>query len=247
VRLRVGYEGDFVWNRNLQLHKRELGKVLRETQLYTNAGTLYCSFCDLLEIFYSLGTASIAIYTPDISWAILTTVYPKLARNSTLLSDTHLFWSAGGRLILVEESCFILGIEGQYLRSKPYWSTYIANQSYYDDYLIGSISYFNDTAPAQYSEWQIGCGLAYTIHTLSPRFAVIPYIGCKYARAFIASNNFVFSNAHAHEFIISDLSSHKSVGYMVGATMTICDQISLSIEGRFGDERACYINGQICF
>lgn len=235
--VRIGYYGDFVFNRNLQIHGNGLGQgdVIDETRLNTNAAYIALNFCDLVDIFTTLGASDLRIHTPEASWSLVS------AHEGTLLTNTPFSWSIGARAILFDWRCFSVGIEGQYFRMQPLLTTYIS------DGFQGRFTYFNGNNRTTYSEWQFGGGLSYTIRTECPDLSIVPYVGVKWSQLHFDTNRFTFVDGFANTLTIFDLSAHKHCGFAVGATFTFCDRIGVTVEGRFADERAFYVNGQICF
>src|SRR5262245_1833417 len=66
--VRLGYYGDFVFNRNLKIDGEGLdqGEDIEITQIFTNAGYLVLNLCDKLDIFGTLGASRIHIISNDV-------------------------------------------------------------------------------------------------------------------------------------------------------------------------------------
>lgn len=233
--VRTGYYGDFVFNRNLAVNDPILpqGHIIGLTQIRTNAGYLALNINDMLDIFTTLGASRIRIETNELSWGSNATF------DGILSTDTHFSWSVGGRLAILSWRCFTLGFEGQYFRTSPFFIDYFSANG-------GNRIYFNSNNRIHYNEWQVGGGLSYVIRTECPDLAVTPYIGVKWARVHLNTHGFNF-NSPDERLTIFNLISHKRWGYAVGATFSFCNCIGFTAEGRFGDEKALYINGQISF
>jgi len=234
----IGFYGDYVFNCNLRIDGKGLnqGHAIRETELYTNAGYVVGNFCEMIDIFGTVGASHIRLETSEISWIA------DGDANGILESDTSISWSVGARATVFQWRCLGIGIEGQYFRFSPdftkYWS--LAD---------GKYTYFNKGNGTKYQEWQVGGGVSYTFTTFCQNFSWVPYTGVKYACAKFDTNDFSFIRLPGTDsvFTIFDLKSNKHWGYVVGITMTMCDMLGLTVEGRFGDELALYVNGQARF
>lgn len=235
----IGYYGDFVFNRNLQIRSGaglDQGRVINDTRLTTNAAYLFLNLCGRLEAFGTLGKSRLQIHTRESSWFLAG------VHDGTLFTSSYFSWSIGGRALLLNWRCFSLGIEGQYFSTNPDLSKYLSEG------FVRLFTYFTN-AHTHYSEWQVGGALSYTIKTKWPDTAVIPYIGFKGSRLHFTTNNFTFNDATAFgdTLTIFDLSAHKNYGYAVGTTLIFGSQIGITVEGRFADERAVHVKSQICF
>lgn len=235
--VRFGYYGDFVFNRNLQIEGSGLGqgRVIRKAEINTNAGFLAVNFCDFADLFTTLGASDIRLQTRENSW-FLTGV-----SDGELLTSTSFSWSIGARASVFNWRCFTVGVEGQYFRTSPDITTYITG-------FEELFNYFNDNNQATYHEWQFGIGLSYAFRAVCPDLALVPYLGAKWSRCHFNTHNFQFNKAGTGNLLtIFDLESHKRWGYAIGMTFTMCDRIGVTVEGRFADEKALYVNGQIRF
>ncbi len=231
---RIGYYGDFVFNRNLKVDGTGInqGKTIRRTEITTNAGYLALNYCNLIDVFTTLGSSLFHIHQSEVTFVA--------DGNADGLLETrdHFSWSIGARATLFDWECFSLGVEGQYFRTRPEFSRYIS----YND---GRFNYF-DGEKGTYHEWQVGTGISYTVMTPCPRVALVPYIGAKYSRARFDTHGLQFiKNNSADLFVIPNFKTKKHWGYAIGATITVCERAGITVEGRWGDERAIYVNGQI--
>nr|NGX53577.1 Major outer membrane porin [Chlamydiota bacterium] len=158
-------------------------------------------------------------------------------------SDTDFSWSVGGRLTLLECNCFGLGIEGQYFCTNPD-IIYVHGDA---NFLV----YPRDVS-MKYQEWQGGIAAYYRLdidcHALS---SVVPYIGIKRSGAFLDMDDAILfhptRDRPIHFLTLVNCVSAKKYGLAIGLTATICSRFALSAEGRFGDEKALHLNGQIRF
>ena len=235
--VRFGYYGDFVFNRNLAIQDRGLnqGKVIRETKMNTNAGYLVFNVWEIIDAFATMGTTNIRIRTDEISWVI------NGGADGVLFSDTNFSWSSGIKGVLFHWSCFDIGFEGQYFQANPHFKEYISS-------FVGATVSFDHNNDFTYREWQAAAVLSYNLFTTCPNFSIVPYIAGKWSHAQLTTHNFRFIAQPSGElFTIFDLKSHKSWGFAVGTTFALYNSAGFTVEGRFGDEIALYVNSQFCF
>lgn len=225
VNLIVGYYGDFVFNRHLET---VTGRKIDYAQIDTNAGYFALNFLEAVEIFTTLGATKFKFNT---------SLGPFNAANPSPRFDfetTSAFsWSVGGRAILWEWRCLTLGVEGQYFTANPKPKALFIRTNVND--------YPDQNTKRKYSEWQLGAGVSYRCS-----YYFVPYLAVKYARAFweFDHQTFLVTNTLA---TLPNVRSGKNWGYALGATFApfTCKKIAVTVEGRFADEAALYINGQI--
>ena len=232
IRLGIGYYGDYVFNRYLETETdgSDTGRRIDYSQIYTNAGYLVLNFWDQFDFFTTFGTTKFKFNT---------SLGPFNGTNTSprfdFESSTAFSWSVGARGTLWEYQCLSLGIEGQYFSSRPNPKVLFIRANV-DDYP-------GKHNKRKYSEWQIGTGVSYRYS-----YYFVPYVAVKYARALWKFENqtFLVTDTLA---TIPNLKSHKNWGYAIGATLApwICKKIAVTVEGRFADEAAVYVNGQVRF
>jgi major outer membrane protein len=229
--IRVGYYGDYVFNRNLQIDSNTFSANIEKTRLQTNAGYLAANFWDRFDVFSTLGTTTFMLDTNVSAFGppSLTTAGPDLY----LESNSHFSWSLGVRGTLWECGCTSLGMEAQYFFSHPT----------IDLVAIPSASiYPGSTLDLKYREWQIGAGISHRISFF------VPYVAVKWSRAHVNFDNATFTfNGVTGATTLQNLESAKDWGYAIGVSLVDCEKASLTIERRFGDESALAFNGQIRF
>ena len=220
---RIGFYGDYVWNRHMEVDDH--GPDIEQTELFTNAGFIAFNLYDRVDIFGTLGATNIFIDTNA------TAFHGGIDDRLEIETETHFSWSVGGRATLWECGCTSLGVEGQYFYTKPDVTrvTQAATASVYPG---------NHQVQAKYREWQVGVGIAHRINML------VPYIAVKWA-----SSQLIFDHAipGIGTVVLDNLESKKYFGYAVGVSLVDCEKASLTVEGRFADEKALYVNGQIRF
>ncbi|MFZ0565942.1 MAG: hypothetical protein WAM28_07145 [Chlamydiales bacterium] len=240
---RIGFYGDYVFNRHLEVkHHNEdndAGDDIQTTTLFTNAGYLVLNFCDRLDIFATLGSTHLHIRTDDLSWDPISLLIPQSQSELDFVSNFS--WSIGARATLLQCGCFGVGIEGQYFGFNP-------KLNYFLDYDDGNFTYLDEAKRTHYREWQVGLGAAYRFATSCPTIALIPYMAVKWAGCHLDMNDFVFvDELDDTVYTLNDLRSKKLWGYALGLTFTLCDMAGVTVEGRWGDEKALYVNGQFRF
>ncbi len=231
--VRVGFYGDYVFNRHMEIKSggTELSDI-DDTEIFTNAGLLVLNVCDWVDIFATLGATDISIFTDGGSFSANTTMIQ-------LDFTTAFSWSIGGRATVWECDSFSVGVEGQYFSTSPDLNSLI-------QYSSGDIVYFNDNNSAKYSEWQVGLAASYRWESGCPGLAFIPYMGLKWAGSSLNMDDFAVTLTSI-AYTLRDLESKKLWGYAVGCTALLKDMIAVTVEGRFADEKAVHVNGQIRF
>lgn len=227
--LRGGYYGDFVFNRHLSVSPCQ-EESIEKTAFYTNAGYLVLNFFENLDIFGTLGETKLAIQTNAKSFGSVP------GRRFTLISESDFSWSVGGRLVIFDCACTYFGLEAQYFNTRPEIKrvTLGETESLYLDHRH---------MHAKYHEWQLGFGVAQRINQL------VPYVAMKWSTAKLnfdrRRNRHAFSPTDSFQF--HSLETKNCVGYAVGLSFVDCEKSALTVEGRWGDETALYINGQVRF
>ena len=239
--LRFGFYGDYVFNRNLELKSltsQNEGRVVTETTLFTNAGYLDLNFWNRLDVFATLGATNIDLYGNGTQFC------PGAVSRTAIEANwfTSFSWSVGGRLTAWQCNNFYVGVEGQYFSTSPDFNRITAVAS-------AERGYFNSNNSTHYSEWQVGAGTAYKFcSSCCPTVAYIPYIGFYYSSVtFSGDSPFPTVSPTGATYTFRDLQEARNWGYAVGVTTTYCEAFSLTVEGRFANESAVNVTGQIRF
>jgi major outer membrane protein len=219
--LRVGFYGDYVFNRHLRLDTNEFNKSIEHARLSTNAGFIAANFWDRFDLFTSLGATRLCLESNSFAFG-----GPSGSRT-TVESSTDFSWSLGLRGTIWECGCTSLGAEAQYFSTCPH-----INRVTFAEL----ISVYPSNVDAKYREWQVGVGISHRINIF------VPYIAVKWSRAKVDYDNATFGIA-----TLLDQRSKKDWGYAVGVSLVDCEKASLTVEGRFADETALYVNGQLRF
>lgn len=217
--LRLGYYGDFVFQRNLfeSVDGVSVGNV-SNFRMFTNAAEFVLNYYNCFEFFGTVGQTDTASTHHRSNTSIITDVmFPATS------------WSTGARWSF--DWCgFTWGLEGQYFH-------FNTNLDYGVLYSTGAVSYYNRAFQFTYSEWQGGFGAARKIQSYE-YFDLIPYIGVT-ASGLRATKDIL---SYQRQFRAA-----KVAGLAVGMTALLNDSIGLTAEGRFANETALYINGQFRF
>jgi len=236
---RVGFYGDYVFNRHLEVDgddddRDNHGRDINRTRMNTNAGYLALNLCNMFDVFATLGATDMHIHTDGLALGSRTSLGGELG------FETAFSWSVGARATIWECNCFAVGIEGQYFRTKP-------DADYFLGYDDGSYNYFTDEDnDAPYHEWQVGLGASYLFATGCPSVSMRPYVAVKWAWSKWDFDDAAF--AHNNQTLgLADLKSRKLWGFAVGTTLAVCDTVGVTVEGRWGDETAIFVNGQFRF
>jgi major outer membrane protein len=218
--IRVGFYGDYVFNRHIEVDDSD-GADVDHAEIYTNAGYLAFNLWDRLDIFATLGATNAFTETNLLG-----------AFRLEIETETHFSWSIGARATIWECGCTAIGIEGQYFRFNPDIRRIT----------VGSLVsvYPDDFLNIHYHEWQIGLGISHRINMF------VPYAAVKYSRFKIDTDNVTIIVGEVPVFL-SDFENKKHWGYAIGVSLIDCEKALVTVEGRWADEKALYVNGQIRF
>lgn len=230
--LRVGFYGDYVFNRHMQLDVANAPeRDIEHTQLFTNAAFIAGNFWDRFDIFTTLGSTNIFIDTNNKAFGFGGTGRFQIETTSAFS------WSIGARGTIWECGCTSLGAEFQYFYTKPDIKRVT---------LDGEASvYPGDGFDAKYWEWQFGIGISHRINVF------VPYVAVKFAGSRLrfgdARFTFIEDDEVERDGELFRTENKKFCGFAVGVSLIDCEKASLTVEGRFCDEKAVYVNGQIRF
>lgn len=232
-RLRVGFYGDYIFNQHLQVATGS-HSTIQQTNIYTNAGYAAVNVCNRFDLFTTLGASHIYITTPSNSLIFTTPLANNLADLET---DTAFSWSIGVRATLLEWGCFGIGAEGQYFRTVP--------RVNYTNFRTLLAQNYPTNYKANFQEWQIGLGAAYRINIYHSASALVPYVAVKWSRSILKLHRAPLVLASG--YLWPDLEKERGTGYAIGLTLIGCNKANVTVEGRFVDETAVHVKGQISF
>lgn len=227
VRVGLGFYGDYVFNRNLET---VTGKKVDYSRMYTNAGYLSLNFWNVFDVYTALGATQ---FTFNTSLGPFNSTNP--SPRFDFKSSNAFSWSIGARGTIWKYKCTSLGVMSQYFSSCPSAKALFirANVDAHPD----------QGSRRRYSEWQLGAGVSYRYNCY-----FIPYAALKYTRALWEFNNqsFLVTDTLA---TLPNLRNGKCFGYAIGLELAPfkCEKIVVTVEGRFADENAVYINGHLYF
>lgn len=228
--VRLGFSGDYVFNRHM-MGDTSGGGSIHQTTIDTNSGYLALNICDRVDLFTRLGASQIEVKAEGTAIGLEERV------GSEFQFSTEFSWSIGARATIWECRCLSFGLEGEYFQTNPDVTLYVDNV---DAYI--PINGFS----SKYREWQAGLGASYSFKTRCPTFAMVPYLAVKFSGSKLDLGGLrIFSSGSRGTTI--DIKNAKNIGYAVGTSITLCDRFSVTIEGRFADETALYINSQFSF
>ena len=226
---RLGFDGDYVFDRHMEIDsngKRDIDHF----EIFTNAGFLAMNICDRFDIFGTLGASNIYLRANPMIMG------ENGSKVLELWTETTFSWSVGSRLTLWNCDCWYFGIEGQYFYTKP------DVEFVQSDHVF---AYPDNEINMKYTEWQVGVGISYLLRVSGSGLSVIPYTALKWAGSKAHFNKRIPDPDE--ELTLVDLDNDKTWGYALGTTLLFCNALSLTVEGRWGDEKAFHINGQINF
>lgn len=226
--IRAGYYGDFVFDRKTQVHQPVSHPGLSETSVYVNAGYLAFNFIDRIDLFGILGAAELCLDSEALTLGSRFGGERINAQTTTALS-----WGIGTRVTIYEYKRLSLGIEAQYFSTRP------------DILYISQAATYTAHPPhmgMHYREWQVGLGLSYHIDLVIP---VVPYIAIDESSVTIQMDN--AKPGGAIDITLYDLESANNLGYALGVSLIDSERVSVTVEGRFANEKAFYANAQLRF
>ena len=225
--LHLGYYGDYVFNRRLQA-KEEAGTV-ELTTIFTNAGLVVVNFYDWFEFFATVGVSNF---------------YSRSTANNTnapgveieLGFSPTMSYSGGLRVPFWCCDCLYFGLEAQYFfsRTELDWLESMNN---------GTFTHFGHGADrnGDYSEWQASIAGSYIFVDMA-NFAFIPYAALQFSGV-----NWNLEKMGGNAIAFQDQKQQRLLGWTIGVTALFCDLLGVSVEGRFVNEKALSVLGQISF
>lgn len=211
--LRAGFYGDYVFDRHLKTWESS-SRIIERTKMYTNAASIILNIWDRTDIFTTLGETNLTIDTNSSAFGFMN------RDRIHLETENEFSWSVGARTKIWECGSTMFGVEGQYFSTHPRVSRIdLAGNRFYP------------SKGSKYQEWQIGLGIAHRIHLF------VPYVGVKWSGCNWRLRG--ESLALGEEIIrLHSLKNKNHFGFAVGCSLVECEKISLTVEGRWGDEKA---------
>ncbi len=232
--LKIGYYGDFVWNRHMEINHNENHprSRIREVQLETDAALIALNFWNRFDLFCTLGGTEIFLDGPG--GVFNPSTIEDNRRRVRITTNTDFAWSCGLRGTIWECGCFGLGAEVQYAHASPHLFSLRM-----DDFASLDI---RSSGHIDYHEWQIGMGAAYRIRLPRRCVSLVPYAGVKWAHAVMKASHPEIALTSSTTYNLSNFENARDFGGAVGVALVGCSRASLSLEGRFYDENAIHID-----
>lgn len=225
ISFKMAYYGDFVFNRFLEA-ENSTHKDLDKTFILNNALYLGVNFYEKAELYALYGKSRLTVEANAESFGGIN------GNRFVLETNTATIWSLGGRCTVFEYRNARFGLMGQYYFSRPQ----------IDRLTLASAhsSYPNNSLDCTYREWQIGAGVSYRLWKFSP------YIGVKYSHVAVQFNE-EFVTVGAQTLHLFSLKNRKPFGFACGISLIDSERMQVTLEARFWDEKAVYINRQMRF
>lgn len=226
--IRSGFYGDYVFNRHLEIDTNGDDSVIEHTSLFTNGAIIAANFWDRFDFFTTLGSTNFLLAT---NASAFSTTF--IGRRIEIETNSHFSWSLGIRGTIWECGCTSLGAEAQYFYTHPDVRRVTVG---------ADLSEYPNNIDLKYREWQVGVGLSHRINVF------VPYVAVKWSRAKVNFDDAILLAVDDIETVsLRDLESKGDWGFAIGVSLIDCEKASLTVEGRFGGEKAVHVNGQIRF
>lgn len=221
--MRVGFYGDYVFNRNVE-HSNDSVKDanIEKLTLSSNAAEFTFNLYDRCDFFGVVGTTKMRLYSA------LSAFVEQDEQLLVLDTNSAGMWSVGARSILWDCGCLFVGGSVQYMYTVPKANFLIASKW----------APLQDQLEIKYGEWQVDLAASYRIESW------IPYVGVKFARCHGNMDNTVI-NPVKTDIFFGKLKETKRWGYALGLTMVRCDMMELTGEARFGDEAGFHVTSTL--
>jgi major outer membrane protein len=234
--IKVGYQRDQVFNRNLQTGRTGSHHVSESQQLY-NQGVLTLNFMDRVEIFGSAGAMTIDISDRQRTFDGTS----KVPYQVEIHSHNEFTWGAGLRADIIDwcNAAFGVSTNFQYAHPHTRWNA-----------LQGAT--VSNFSRVRWLEWQIGIGLSYHIDIFTP------YIGVNYskvnARVRKTNSKAFFLTVPTELLPLPDfippsfkMRNYDHFGMVLGCDLSNGKYFDLGVEVRLISEEALTLKGDIKF
>jgi hypothetical protein len=221
--LRIGYQHDQVFNRNLKTEGKVGGQVSKFSQLY-DQGVLTLNFMDRVDLFGSAGAMSIFIADHQ--------KFEDFAYQANFQSKYQFTWGAGLRVAIINWKDTVLGASANFQYANPdmEWNT-----------IEGMTA--PDKGGIRFAEWQVGVAVSQHIDIF------IPYIGVNYSKAFSSAHGLaireeVFVPGYPKKV---RMRSRHPFGMVLGCDLSTEKYFDLGLEMQLISEQAFTIKADIRF
>jgi len=222
VNIRGGYEGDFVFDAQMQQDQEGSGPVDQYSQT-TNAGIATINLLERLDLYGVFGSSRVSAQWRFIDMA-------QRVRNAQMETQHHFCWGVGMRAILIQQGKWSLGLGGRYSAShnRVSWLT------------IDGTSAPTNSARFRWREWEANLGVAYHIDLFTPYIAV-NYLDKK---AILNRLSFFVADQGAEK---DHFSNRRPVGINLGCALSTGKYFFLNVEARVINEEAATVSGEFRF
>lgn len=231
--LRIGWYGDYVYNRNLYVQDGvPVGKNIKDYTSSITAGTFTINIANYIQIVSILGTNTSRMFLNGGAFSNSLTMLD-------MIFDTAFTWGVAAQGILWNKDHLFLGVGMQYQEHRPRLKKVMRHDT-------ADIMHFVSNNPSTYTDWQVSLSVAYTIENM---FCVLsPYIGVKASGGNFHFGNFEFTfQGTQNVYILKTLEPRKLWGYATGVEIVVDKRVGVGVEARFADEKALSIDGTIRF
>lgn len=237
---RLGFYGDYVFNRHLRIDASSNHSDIRRTEINTNAGEITLNLWNCLDIFATFGATTLSLNGATSAFEPSAT-----GGNDTFVINTasDVSYSVGARALLWSCGPFYVGISGQYFTTRPKTTSIYSTFSSF-------VTTYVDNVRFKYHEWQVNGGIAYRA-CFASQIEVIPYINLLGGNVHVSFGNPTVEinpggggATAAFTATLLDLQSQRHFGYAIGMCILGYERVSIGIEGRFSDEKALCFNAQ---
>jgi len=244
ISVRTGFWGDYVFNRRMETTESapnpasggfQKGDTISRFSIYKNQWNITFNWCDWWDVWALVGAANFSQYAQ-----ILEVSGVRGPVNIQYSPATS--YGVGSRMTVWECGCLGVGMEARYFGAKP-------KMDFYEYAIDGEIVYPNAVKASTYNEWQFAFGAALRLE--GQDHSLVPYIALKFAGAGLEQNNSAYfgqsGGIAVDNLVQSNLTNQQTTGFAVGMTATSIGRGGITVEGRFADETAVFVNGQIRF
>lgn len=252
--LELGYRGDFVSDRKMR--HRNLGHLLSfhkpvsKVQSTTNAGQITLNLWNRIEVYGWFGANQIDFET-QVNYLSLVAHTPATGLINLFGRSTEGYaWGVGVRGVLWHCGYTVIGIDAQYSHRRHTLQSLTLDGR---PIQVGDFVSVENELPldpgdfhSRNRDWQVSLGIAHRVCRLVP-YAAVVYSA---ARHHFAGPQFrAFPIVAGQGVYDPDLKlvNRNCVGIAVGATFVTAEQMQVTVEGRFIDERALTITSDIRF
>jgi hypothetical protein len=221
--IRVGYQHDQVFNRDLNARGKIKGEVSKLSQEY-DQGVLTLNFMDRVELFGSAGAMSIFVTDRQ---RLGTMHY-----QAEFQSEYQFTWGAGIRAALINWKDTVFGASANFQYANPdmEWST------------IEGIT-APKTGGIRFAEWQVGAAVSQHIDIF------VPYIGVNYSKVYSS----VHGSGIRHTILVPtypkkfQMRSRHHFGMVLGCDLSTEKYFDLGLEAQLISEQSFTVKADIRF